>query len=171
MMQKCPLPRRFRNVREETGAALVELALVSFVLVVVMVGTIDLGRVFYTAMVVTNAARAGAMYGAQSVGTSGNTSAMESAALAVLGANGLGGSAPLCDTNIWPQCATQSCFCVNDAGDSWAPGACAPSPCTGATHQVVSATVNVTRTFSMVSPFPGLPSTVTISRSHTARAQ
>lgn len=56
-------PRNHTTVaghRSERGAALVELAVALPLLLVIMVGTIDFGRAFRTAMIVTNAARAGA---------------------------------------------------------------------------------------------------------------
>ena len=45
------------------GQELVEFAFVFLVLVLFIFGAVDLGRVFYTAIVVSNAAREGARYG------------------------------------------------------------------------------------------------------------
>src|SRR3954453_1086869 len=53
-----------RLIRSERGAALVELALSTPLLVVMIVGAVDFARAFYTAMELTNAARAGAQYAA-----------------------------------------------------------------------------------------------------------
>jgi Flp pilus assembly protein TadG len=44
------------------GANLLEMALVTFLLIVLLVGIVDLGRVFYTYIIITNAAREGARY-------------------------------------------------------------------------------------------------------------
>lgn len=151
----------FARRRSERGAALVELAVALPLLLVIMVGTIDFGRAFRTAMIVTNAARAGAQLGSQNSVNATNTTGMVAAANAVLTANGLGASpAPTASTLC--QCATNSGVFTNAANCS--------DPCTGG-HLVVSVTVTATRTFSLIQPFPGIPSSVTITRSATARAQ
>lgn len=146
------------------GAALVELAVSIPLLAVILVGTIDFGRAFRDAMIVTNAARAGALYGAQDVGRSGDTAGMVAAATAVLTANGL-------TTGASPTASTL-CQCVTDSGTFTAtsPANTCTAVCTGG-HLVVSVTVSVTRTFSMLTPFPGLPASVTITRAVTARAK
>jgi len=53
-------PRHSFNLR---GQELVEFAFVFLVLVLFIFGAVDLGRVFYTVIVVSNAAREGARYG------------------------------------------------------------------------------------------------------------
>lgn len=57
------LKRFFHNT---SGSALVELALTAPLLLGVLIGTAELGRIAYYAIEVQNAARAGAAYGAQS---------------------------------------------------------------------------------------------------------
>lgn len=146
------------------GAALVELAITLPLLVVILFGTVDFGRVFRNAMIVINAARAGAQYGAQDVGNSGNTPQMVAAANAVLSANGLTtGPAPT---------ASSLCQCVSDAGTftPTIPANTCTATCTGG-HLAVSVSVSVTRTFSMLAPYPGLPNGVTFTRVATARAK
>lgn len=146
--------------RGERGAALVELAIALPLLAVILVGTIDFGRAFRTAMIVTNAARAGAQYGSQSLTNTGDTAGMVNAATDVLTSNGLNtGPAPT---------AVRLCQCATDAG-AFSAVAC-NSACGGGQHMVVSVTVTAVRTFSMISPFPGLPSSVTITRGSTMRA-
>lgn len=44
---------------EETGAAVLETALVSIVLLLLFAGAVDVGRMFYSYVVITNAAREG----------------------------------------------------------------------------------------------------------------
>jgi Flp pilus assembly protein TadG len=48
--------------RRERGASLVELSLVLFILLLLMAGVIDFGRVFNSYVVITNASREGARY-------------------------------------------------------------------------------------------------------------
>lgn len=155
---------RIRGMRRggERGAALVELAVALPLLAIILVGAIDFGRAFRTAMIVTNAARAGVLFGSHSLANAGSASGMRNAANAVLTANGLP-STPAPD-------ATRSCFCANAAGTFGAAVAC-NSTCSSGEHIVATVTVTATRTFSMTAPFPGLPSTVTITRGVTARVQ
>ena len=149
------------RLRSERGAALVELAVALPLLLVIMIGTIDFGRAFRTAMIVTNAARAGAQFGSQNAVNATNTTGMAAAANAVFTANGLG-TTPAPSASTLCQCASTSGVFTNAASCS--------DPCTGG-HLVVSVTVTATRTFSLIQPFPGIPSSVTITRSATARAQ
>jgi Flp pilus assembly protein TadG len=51
-----------RMCSQEQGSSLVELALVLFVLVLLVMGVIDLGRAFHDYIVITNASREGARY-------------------------------------------------------------------------------------------------------------
>ncbi|WP_160115161.1 TadE/TadG family type IV pilus assembly protein [Bryocella elongata] len=50
---------------DQCGSALIETALVSPLLVLLFAGAIDIGRVCYVAIEVSNAAQAGAVYGSQ----------------------------------------------------------------------------------------------------------
>lgn len=53
-----------RTRRSDGGQALVEFAISAVVLVLIFLGVFDLGRVFNSFIVITNAAREGAYYGA-----------------------------------------------------------------------------------------------------------
>lgn len=55
--------RPFRNHRKDKGQALVEFALVILIIVMVIIGTIDFARAFFTWASMANAAREGARYG------------------------------------------------------------------------------------------------------------
>lgn len=59
--------------RDESGAALVELALTAPLFILLMFGGIELGRIAYFAIEVQNAARAGASYGSLNIGTATTT--------------------------------------------------------------------------------------------------
>ena len=63
-----PRPRAGRR-RRSRGQALVELALVTPVLLLLLLGAVDLGRLFYARISVNNAAREGAMAAAQAPGS------------------------------------------------------------------------------------------------------
>jgi Flp pilus assembly protein TadG len=52
-------------VRSERGSQLVEAAIIVPILVLLLLGIVDLGRVFYGQIVITNAVREGARYGSR----------------------------------------------------------------------------------------------------------
>ena len=64
----------------ERGSSLVEFSLALPILMMIVIMTIDLGHIIYTSMALLQAARAGAAYGAQDNGKSGNFSGMSAAA-------------------------------------------------------------------------------------------
>ena len=150
--------------RSERGAALIELAVALPVLAIVLVGAIDFGRVFRLAMIVENAARAGAMYGAQDSAHAVDAAGMRLAGGNVLTANGL--------IALNAVTAAPTCECANNSGgfsprQPTAYDCSGASTCPGGTHLVVRVTVTATKTFSMTSAFLGLPTNVTIARTAT----
>lgn len=151
----------------DEGGALVELALVLPVLVLVFVGTIDFGRIFYTSQALTDAARAGAQYGAFTPGRSGDFTGMENTATAATSTSGI------------TAVASRSCQCATDLGAFSATTPAAndcTSPesvsCPGA-HLVVTVTVVTSKTFTtiMSGGLPGFMNSVNLSRTATLRAQ
>lgn len=56
---------RARDYRRQRGASMVELALVLFILLLLVAGVADFGRVFNSYVVITNASREGARYASQ----------------------------------------------------------------------------------------------------------
>src|ERR1700730_5920845 len=63
----------------ERGQSLVELAFVLPVLLLLLVGIIEIGRFAYYSILVSNAARAGAQYGAQSLAAAADTTGTSNA--------------------------------------------------------------------------------------------
>jgi Flp pilus assembly protein TadG len=149
---------------QERGAALVELAVALPMLVLLMLGTADFARIFYMTMTLSEAARAGAQYGAQSVTKSRDTAGMRTAATNAVAADNLSG---------FSVTATTACVCWNDAGSTSqapSPNTCAGT-CAGGYHLVVNVTVTATGTFTTVANYPGIPHTLTLSRDAVMRAQ
>lgn len=155
-----------RARRTDAGGALVELALVMPVLVLVLVGTIDFGRVFHTSQALNDAARAGAQYGAQSPATSGDLAGMESLATTATSTPGIA------------AVASRLCQCASDTG-TFSPTATAndcTSPaatsCPGG-HLVVTVTVATSKTFTtlVAGGLPGFMQSIALTRSATLRAQ
>ena len=68
-----------KHSNRRKGTAATELALMIGILAVVLMGTIDLSRVFYFAVNVDDASRAGAQWGIRSNGFSGDSSGIQTA--------------------------------------------------------------------------------------------
>jgi Flp pilus assembly protein TadG len=146
------------RLTRERGAAMIELALVMTALSILIIGAIDFGRISYTAMALTHAARQGAMVGSGSVVDTQNFAAMKLAAEA--SANP--------DIGSITDSATASCEC--DVGGSVTVIACSPM---GACAGIVRIRVRVVamKTFTTITRFPGVPNSVTLKRVAIMRAQ
>ncbi|HEV2133524.1 MAG TPA: TadE/TadG family type IV pilus assembly protein [Terracidiphilus sp.] len=68
------------QLRDNRGAALVELALTTPLFLLLTMGSLEIGRLAYFAIEVANAARAGASYGAVNISNAGSTSNVQQAA-------------------------------------------------------------------------------------------
>lgn len=147
--------RALRALRKsDAGVAAVELAMALPLLALLAVGVADFGRMYFTTIAVTNAARAGAYYGAQSTVKSGNFTAIEQATrndAADLGAIDV----------------TSSRFCKCPDGSS--PACTGTCPSYGGPEVFVSVTASTAYSFLM--DYPGLPPSVSITRSAVFRAQ
>lgn len=153
------LAKRKNYKREQRGGALVELAVVISVLGVLVIGMMDFGRIAYSAMAVTGAARAGAMYGAQQ-GNMTKFTEMKAAA-----------ESAATDIGAVVDSATQSCECET-GGVTTVMTSCVPpgTPLCGGTVRY-RVQVMVKKNFVMLKSFPGLPATVLIRRVAVMRAQ
>lgn len=154
---------RRRVVTSERGSALVEMAVCLPILLLLLFGSIDFGRVFYTSMELNNAARAGAQYGAFNLARSGNTATMQSTATGAVNISGVS------------AIASRSCQCATDSGTFSATSPSANNcrslvavSCPG-THRVVTVTVAATKTFVTTASFPGIPNSIALSRTATLR--
>src|SRR5579863_10421150 len=106
--------------RRESGQSLLEFALVAPIVMLLMVGSIEIGRILYMTILVNNAARAGAQYGAQNLATAADENGMQNAALAD-GQNIAGLNAN----------ATHFCSCADGSSST-----CQPTDCS-ASHRLV----------------------------------
>lgn len=146
--------------RRERGLALVELALVTPLLMLLLIGIIEIGRYAYFGILVGNAARAGVQYGAQNLGTALDTAGMENAALAD-GQN---------VTGLTAASPAPSAFCQCYNGSTTTTLACSQSTCplTGY-HRNVYVQVTANGNFTPLFNYPGLPTTLTVSRTAIMR--
>jgi len=161
--------RRSKGTRSSSGQALVELALVIPALLLLTLGVIELGRYAYISILVGNAARAGAAYGAQSITKTGtnNPDIVTAARLDFAGTNNSNGLDPSTLT------VTNFTTCGCDIGGTIASdtaGNCTPStPPTCAGHWVVTLHVTASGSFSALFNYPGIPTPLAISREASMR--
>lgn len=150
--------RRLRLGRDG-GQALVELALVLPLLLLLLLAALDLGRLAYLAIEVSNASRAGALYGSQTYGTALNSAQIKVAAQA--------------DTEVTLKNVTQglTCRCSN-----WGFDAPDRDPCTSASAPncgsqawlVTNLWVTASVDYSPWFPYLGIPGN-TLSRKVSMR--
>lgn len=136
----------------QRGASIVEVALMTPFLLLLLIGVIDFGRAFYDSIELENAARAGAQYGAiNPTDTAGMVTAAKN------------------DANIdipsIAATATYGCMCSDGTSSS---ASCASTPsCSSSTRQVNYVTVNTTYTYTTFLPWPGVPSSFALTGNAT----
>lgn len=156
-------PSRESKWLSQAGNAIVEFAILTPFLILATLGVIEIGRYAYFGIVVQNAARAGASYGARRLDTATDTAGIEAAA-SNDGANGLGAIS-------FPTAPSTSCKCWNGTaftGTSCALGTSTLCATGNATYYV---TVPVTATAHSIFRSPLIPNSVTINATATMRVQ
>jgi Flp pilus assembly protein TadG len=153
--------RKLRAVgKRDSGQALVELGLILPVLLLLLIGVIEIGRYAYIGILIGNAARAGAAFGAQSIPQSGDTVGISAAATNDFASNGQGST-----LNV---VSNTTCGC--DSGGTFTSAAsCASATCPTSAHWVINVNVTASGTFSGLFNYPGIPSSLDISRKATLR--
>ena len=161
------------NFRRQSGQALVEMAFVVPLLLVLALGVIEVGRYAYIAILVGNAARAGAAYGAQSNQQSNDSTGIQNAAqydfaggiTSSSSANGLSQST-LTVTSV-ASCGCDSSGSVTTYGCNVAAGNANPGVCPAGSRWVVFVSVTASGTFNSLFGYPGIPSSITVSKTAT----
>jgi Flp pilus assembly protein TadG len=152
-------------VRDDMGQAFVELALVLPILLLLLVGGVEVGRLAYADIEVSNAARAGVAYGMQS-----GTFASDSTGII----NAAKQDAPNI-SNLAVDPPTLTCYCETTAGVATAAscatittnaGSC-PSPSLIVEYVQVNTWAQIDTAFH----FPGIPSQVTLRGKAIMRVQ
>ncbi len=138
----------------EAGNMLIEFALSSSLLFLIMFGVIDYSRMFASACAVSGAARAGTQYGMLSPAHYGDYAGMQGAALA-------------CGGNPDGMTATASQFCVCSIGG--ARQSC-PATCSSGTPETYIE-VDVSMSYSTIANYPGVPAVTKLSASSIVRVQ
>ncbi len=148
----------------EAGVALIEFAVALPLLIVLLVGIIETGRLAYYNILVGNAAHAGAFYGSQNLDTANRISGMADAALRD------GQNVPQISVSPAP---TQACQCYNPETGASTPLSCSlnGSTCAAGTHRVVYVQVTVSGRVNTLFDYRplGLPNPWTITRTAVMR--
>ena len=134
------------------GSSLVELALLTPLFVLLLAGSVDLGRACYAAIEVSAAANAGAQYGVQNPT---DTVGMQKAAL-LNGAN----------LNGLSTSASWGCECSDGSGAS---ASCTSTP-TCSANVVKYVLVKTSMTYQPTIGFPGIPSGLGLKGTSRMRA-
>lgn len=141
--------------RESAGQALVEAAITIPLLMLLLVGAVELARVAYAAIEVSNAARAAATYGAQDTSTVADSTGMGTVA-----ANDAANLTGLTTTTTVTGICSDGSACTGSGNQ------CLNSDCsTSRIEQIV--TVKTQVAFNPAFHLPGLPTSFTL----TGRAQ
>lgn len=143
---------RSRIFRLEHGSSLIEVAIILPVLLLFLMGVVDFGRAYYLSNEVVGAAHAGAVYGSQF--PTSTTNIVDAAKLDASDVSGL--------------TATASWGCECWDGSSSSPS-CGTTPVCS-TNIVYYVTVTATATYTPLIPWPGIPSSIILSRSTTMRS-
>ena len=142
----------WRN-RISRGQSVLELAIVAPAILTLLIVVGDYARIFYAAQEVSNAARAGAQYGAQSLNTSVDTSGIQNAAAADGG-------------DVGTMNVTSSTFCT--CSGSTATVTCGPTACVAPANEKVFVSVSTSATFKPAVQWYLLPLPASIPLSSTA---
>jgi Flp pilus assembly protein TadG len=150
-------PMLRHNLHEDKGQAFVELALILPIFILLLVGAVEVGRIAFASIEVSNAARAGVAYAAQSRTTAADN----------LPTGGIVQAAKQDALEITSLSATTSyaCSCENSKGVTPTPGSCTgvdTVSCPSPSRIVLYVQVTTTAPVDTVFHFPGIPSKVTL---------
>ena len=146
---ECVFIRFLRDVRNDVGQAFVELALILPVLILLIVGAAELGRLAYASIEVSNSARAGVAYGAQNHITASDTPGIQLAAT--------NDSTDIASTAT--PVVSLSCSCSDGSAITCAN---AGTQCVSPARIIEYVQVSTSASVNTVFHYPGIPNTVTL---------
>src|SRR5215475_6519113 len=157
---------RFADRRLQLGQALVELALILPMMLLLLIGVIEFGRYAYISILVGNAARAGALYGAQGfTKATVNNPDITTAARNDFASNGLDPTSLTVDSSTTCGCDVGGTIATDTAANCY-PTTTQP-PCAG--NWTVTIHVTAHNAFSGLFNYPGIPSSLTLSQTASIR--
>lgn len=140
-----------KTLRSEHGGPLVETALTMPLLIALVIGPVELGRVAYTAIECSNAARAGASYGAQNLTTEADTTGIRTVA-----ANDAANIASILSTSVGT-----TGICADGSACTGTGGTCQNTDCSTSQIETIL-TVTTSATVPALVRLPGLPTSYTV---------
>jgi Flp pilus assembly protein TadG len=141
--------RNRRNCKARRGLAATELALMLLPLTFLLVASIDFGRLFYSYVTITNCARNGAIYASSPSSVQAESPYATVTAAAQADASNLS-PLPTVDTPQYSSTYNGTYSSTKPSGDGYVQ-------------------VTVHGTFNTIANYPGIPSTMTLSRTVTMR--
>jgi Flp pilus assembly protein TadG len=145
--------------RSDSGASLIEFAIIAPVMVFLLIGLIEIGRYAFFAILAANAARAGAQYGSQNLVTAYDTGGITDAALQ--------DGQSLANWTASGGGVTVNQLCALDGGT---PAACStPWGSSPPQNTIYYVQVQITGVFNPLLNYPGIPKNIPISGSSTMR--
>jgi Flp pilus assembly protein TadG len=153
---------RLKSWRSVRGTAMIEFAIALPLLMLVLAGAIDFGSACYVAIEVSNAARAGAQYGAQNgqtmLDTSGIVLAAKNEASNIL-TSCTAAAGKSCWVTNYPQ-ASYGCECADGTGVQTGTTTCS---CSGTKNSVNFVLVTTQATYYPMIPWQGFNKTYTFN--------
>ena len=153
MINRASFFRSRRAHRASRGQSLVEFAFIAPVLILFLLAVADFGRVFFVAIALNNAARAGTQYGIQSPANAADVAGMQQAAQTDA-------------SNISGVAATASEYCECPDGSTQA---CNSSPACNDMRVYVE--VDTAGSFQTLLNYPGIPSSFSLTGKSVVRAE
>ena len=147
-----------KMLHNQFGGALVETALTAPVLVFMLLGMVEFGRVAYIAIETSNAARAAVSYGSQNLVTASDTSGMQAAAQ--MEASGLASQNVSLTVNAVGNC---SCSSPDTTVTPFACAGASTALCPDPSFVEQTLNVTVTATFDPIVHAGNWPGTFTIT--------
>jgi len=146
-----------RNLREDRGQAFVELALVLPILILLLVGAAEIGRLAYASIEVSNAARAGVAYAAQS-----HTTAADNGATGGIVQAAQNDAPNITNLHATP---TYSCSCEGSTGTMSAFSSCDNTianltTCPSPSRIVLYVQITTWADMNTLFRYPGIPSSI-----------
>lgn len=141
--------------QNEAGQALIEMALILPLLTVMLLGSIEFGRLIYASIEVSNAAKAVAQYAAMNGGGYMDTTGMNYVANS--------DAYDLTNALSTPITATTSYACSCSGGEACSLNTPPASPTCPTSHAIVTVTVQTTATFSPIGlRIPGFANSINL---------
>jgi Flp pilus assembly protein TadG len=153
--------------RPQSGQALVEFAVVLPLLLVLALGVIEVGRYAYIGILVGNAARAGAAYGSENLNNASTTAQPKVQAAAIRDFQSNGQTGLSVSSNTTCGCDSGGTIASDTVANCDATGT--PPTCPTGAHWVVTIHVTAFGTFNSLFGYPGIPSSITVSRTVSMR--